>query len=727
MLAAWLMLLAVEPLCRVGPVRRAGGVGIAHRRGAAPLRAALDARPGGRAGDKLRRANKELHGLALRGKHQSAIKLLGRMREEGVRPSVVSHNHVLKALSVAGRQEELLAALGRMEAGEDGIPRPNVYTYSIAISCLAKAGDAAAARDAFGRMVSGGIAPNVFAYSALIDAYGRSGDWQRAMRVLADMHDRGIAPNTVALNSVLSACATAGEAAVALTLLDEMLRHGDGDGAGLGADLEGELLSGADVPPELAAVVARGALGEGADGVSFSTAISALERSQRFSALLALVHHMEGLARGGRRAGRALFTIFTFGSYLHACSELGEGGLAAAMLQRMEVRHGTPPDAVCFASAISALGKARDHRRALLVFEQLLPRYDVPVDRHILSATIAACAVPADDAWRDGLRLYREHTGDGRVPPNSFVAASAAQACAAGGRMDLALDVLSDAKRVGAATTRVYNAVIAAALRTAPPPVAAARRLLAELKAPGGAGADTVTYGTLMAVEAAAGGDAAADRVLALLREMEAAGVAPNARVHAVALRALASGRERWADGVAVVKGALARGCRAGPALVDPLVQCALNCEAPPLKEAFQLVEALEKVGSPPSAAALTALLGALADIGGAAGAWDEKERLRAGLRVLRMLRRAAPLAFPTREATRLVTACEQVGAWKEALHALQEIGDAGVKFYEVEILDSVFRRLLRTWGKVIDVDLPERGAEPMRREDLEMVLRSLT
>ena len=111
-----------------------------------------------------------------------------------------------------------------MEVAEEDNVRPDVYSFTAAISACERGGEAAAALETFRRMQASGISPNEIAYNAAIRACATPQLWPVALSLLDDMSDDGVERSVVSFNAALVACERGGGEALAEAelLLDEL-------------------------------------------------------------------------------------------------------------------------------------------------------------------------------------------------------------------------------------------------------------------------------------------------------------------------------------------------------------------------------------------------------------------------------------------------------------------------------------------------------------------------
>jgi len=66
-----------------------------------------------------------------------------------------------------------------------------------------------------------GIKPDVITYSAAISACEKGGQWEKALALLQQMRGVGITPNVITYSASIQACASSGQPTIALEIFDE--------------------------------------------------------------------------------------------------------------------------------------------------------------------------------------------------------------------------------------------------------------------------------------------------------------------------------------------------------------------------------------------------------------------------------------------------------------------------------------------------------------------------
>lgn len=106
------------------------------------------------------------------------------------------------------------------------VERPNVITYSAAISACDKGGQYDRALGLLSEMIGLGLEADVVSYNAAISATCKGKQWASALSLLQQMRDEGLEPNGITFNAAISACEKGGQWTRCLMLLEDMRESG---------------------------------------------------------------------------------------------------------------------------------------------------------------------------------------------------------------------------------------------------------------------------------------------------------------------------------------------------------------------------------------------------------------------------------------------------------------------------------------------------------------------
>jgi len=129
------------------------------------------------------------------------------MNAGGLKPTVYSYGHLLKAYSQENDVAKAAAAFQEMQVA--GI-EPNLVVYTTLIQTCINRKDLDTAWQVFNliKLKSTATAPDQSAYALMIHACALDGETEKALDLFADMTERrGIAPSTQVYHSVVHACA----------------------------------------------------------------------------------------------------------------------------------------------------------------------------------------------------------------------------------------------------------------------------------------------------------------------------------------------------------------------------------------------------------------------------------------------------------------------------------------------------------------------------------------
>ena len=194
-------------------------------------------------------------GCSVAGEYARAIRLISRMRGEGVKPNVVTFSAVINACATA--TSNLARAYEERSGGGDGLAaaattldelrvpmdralrllaamrsegssvRPNVVTYNAAIRACAEGLNPRGAFDLLDQLRDDGLRPTIVTYGSLMTACERVGDIEGASRVFRAIRaEDGMDANEIVYGAAISCCRKAGEAERALLLLRKMIGEG---------------------------------------------------------------------------------------------------------------------------------------------------------------------------------------------------------------------------------------------------------------------------------------------------------------------------------------------------------------------------------------------------------------------------------------------------------------------------------------------------------------------
>eukprot|EP00903_Cladosiphon_okamuranus_P013139 g12253.t1 len=206
------------------PAAGAGGTGA----GTSDSRAATGGGLGGR-GERIRqrapRADAQAYGAAAaacaRGlDHKAAVRLLGDMREAGLRPGRPMFGAVIDACARRGKWEQAVALLEEMTAS--GVA-PALRHYSSAIFACSMGENPGKGLELLSKMRKKRVRTNSTCVNAAIHGFTLLGDWETALDILESMERvYQVVPDAVTYNTAMKACFRVGRNQEGLALFDRM-------------------------------------------------------------------------------------------------------------------------------------------------------------------------------------------------------------------------------------------------------------------------------------------------------------------------------------------------------------------------------------------------------------------------------------------------------------------------------------------------------------------------
>uniref|UniRef100_A0A0D9XVX9 Pentacotripeptide-repeat region of PRORP domain-containing protein n=1 Tax=Leersia perrieri TaxID=77586 RepID=A0A0D9XVX9_9ORYZ len=159
------------------------------------------------------------------GRVDDVLTMLRAMRREGEtsaasRPDHVTYTTVISTLAASGDMDRARAVLHEM--ARDGV-RPSRVTYNVLIKGYCNQLQVAKARVLVAvDMADAGIKPDVVTYNTLIDGCVLTDDSAGAVALFNDMRAQGIAPSAASYTTLMKAFAASGQPKLAHKVFDEM-------------------------------------------------------------------------------------------------------------------------------------------------------------------------------------------------------------------------------------------------------------------------------------------------------------------------------------------------------------------------------------------------------------------------------------------------------------------------------------------------------------------------
>ncbi|TKY57483.1 Pentatricopeptide repeat-containing protein [Spatholobus suberectus] len=141
---------------------------------------------------------------------EEASLLFETMLSEGLKPTVDVYTALVSAYGQSGLLDQAFSTVEDMKSVVDC--EPDIYTYSVLISCCAKFHRFDLIEHVLAEMSYLGIQCNSVTYNSIIDGYGKAGMFEQMDNTLNDMIENGNChPDVFTLNSFVGAYGNAGQ------------------------------------------------------------------------------------------------------------------------------------------------------------------------------------------------------------------------------------------------------------------------------------------------------------------------------------------------------------------------------------------------------------------------------------------------------------------------------------------------------------------------------------
>ncbi|RLN88253.1 hypothetical protein BBJ28_00014839, partial [Nothophytophthora sp. Chile5] len=133
-----------------------------------------------------------------------AVRVLGRMKERGVKPDTPMYNAVMNACTKAGRVPWAYNVMEKMQVA--GLV-PDRASFTILMNAAIAENDLDKAFETFQLMRTHVTEPDVVTFNCLINGYAREGRVEKALNLLEDLLECGLTPSLATFNTLMNACA----------------------------------------------------------------------------------------------------------------------------------------------------------------------------------------------------------------------------------------------------------------------------------------------------------------------------------------------------------------------------------------------------------------------------------------------------------------------------------------------------------------------------------------
>lgn len=152
-----------------------------------------------------------------------SVKLFDKMKELGVKHTVLAYNNFFSALIRSGRTAMAKRYYNRML--KDGL-KPDMFTYNILIRGFCVSSKVDAAQRFLNDMITSGRGPTIVTFNTLIDGFCRVGRLEDALKVFNQMKEKELAPDVVTYTTLIKGYCKEHRADEALKYFKEMVTQG---------------------------------------------------------------------------------------------------------------------------------------------------------------------------------------------------------------------------------------------------------------------------------------------------------------------------------------------------------------------------------------------------------------------------------------------------------------------------------------------------------------------
>ncbi|XP_031483587.1 pentatricopeptide repeat-containing protein At2g37230 [Nymphaea colorata] len=154
---------------------------------------------------------------------QEAVKIFQKMKDLGVKRTVISYNNLFDVILKRGRTFMAKRYFNAML--RDGVT-PNLVTYTVLIWGFSLSSKMETAKRFFDDMKTRGLVPDVVCYNTIINGFCRSKNMEEAEKCLAEMKGNGLKPDIVTFTSLIKGYAASDRVDEGLKLFNELGSHG---------------------------------------------------------------------------------------------------------------------------------------------------------------------------------------------------------------------------------------------------------------------------------------------------------------------------------------------------------------------------------------------------------------------------------------------------------------------------------------------------------------------
>ncbi|KAK7320138.1 hypothetical protein RJT34_04872 [Clitoria ternatea] len=326
------------------------------------------------------------------------LKGKGESRGVGVEPDVVLFNTLIDGLCKVGREEHGLSLLEEMKMTCKA--RPDAVTYNCLIDGFFKAGNIGKAHELFSQMIEEEVEPSVVTLNTLVGGLCKHGKVHSAVEFFNEMKGKGLKGNAVTYTALISAFCGVNNIDKAMQYFAEMLTSGCFPDATVYYSLISGLCIAGRMDDASVIVSKLKQAGFGLDVASYNVLFSGFCKKKKLERVYEMLKEME---ENGVKPDTVTYN--TLVSYL---GKVGDFATASNVMKRM-IEDGLKPSVVTYGAIIHAYCLKENVDEAMKIFEEMCSTSKVTPNTVIYNILIDAMCkknnVEGAVALMDGMKV----------------------------------------------------------------------------------------------------------------------------------------------------------------------------------------------------------------------------------------------------------------------------------------------------------------------------------
>jgi pentatricopeptide repeat protein len=317
----------------------------------------------------------ELLNALIKTNRDGAWKLIGEMKEHGVKPDLVTCSILLKTIRQGSRVEDIQRILDLIEASGD--PMDEIVLSSVCEACVRAGHKDLLLQQLTVHLVNRSFQLSTpYTFGSMIRSYGFARDLNRVWDMWNEMWMRCILPTPVTVGCMVEALVANDEPEAGYKLIQELLRD----------DTTRPLVN----------------------SVIYGSVLKGFSQQKRFKSIWSMQQEM--------RTSKVEFSIVTYNMLFNACAHSGEMWRVATLLSDM-VTEGIEPGLATYCSIIKGYCMGNQLDRAFEVLDEMKTATRICPDEITYNTLIDGCA--RNWQYDRGVAVFEEMQTAG-VPPTHF-------------------------------------------------------------------------------------------------------------------------------------------------------------------------------------------------------------------------------------------------------------------------------------------------------------------